>query len=780
MQLYRNQFCTGTLTSFALFVVASRALLAATLPIEKDVEWQPFAAQVNRLVEATDYLGSPLSAEEKKAIDTAMKDTDTKRAAEAVQTILDGHCLFGVTINPEMRVKVAAGPAKPELVEQGWRQFLVKVVNDSGTTAELQAVSPNAISVYSEDGGGPRRNSSDQYYRKKGETLPLTDAAQLWLDLQTYNQQPLSKTLSGLPLEYRIIQLYSRDAGRREAKFSFNVGQGTQDIGFRNELDTLFTCLPAHAITLRVRDENDQPTTAAFVIRDAQRRVYPSQAKRLAPDFPFHPQVYRSDGDTLKLPDGDYTVEFSRGPESIAQTRRLAVTPALEEAAFKVERWIDPSKLGWWSGDHHIHAAGCAHYVKPTEGVLAADMMRHCIGEDLKIGANLTWGPCFDYQKQFFCGTVDKVSQYPYLLRYDIEVSGFGSHQSGHLVLLRLKEEIYPGGDSKDHWPTLCLNTLRWAKQQGSVCGPAHSGWGLEVQTGELPNYIVPPFDGIGANEYIVDVTHELPGPDGKLLPAVDFLAMVDTPYVWELNMWYQTLNVGYRTRISGETDFPCIYDEKVGLGRSYVKLDGRLDYDTWCEGVRQGRNYVSDGKSHLMEFKVNDVAVGEKGSELRLPQPTAVKVTAKIAARLNEQPNPALQKLDYAKKPYWDIERARIGDTREVPAEVIVNGYPVAKRNIVADGKLQDVSFEVRIDRSSWVALRILPSSHTNPIFVLVDGKPIRASKRSAEWCLKSVGQCWSQKEKFIKATELKEARMAYDHARAAYQEILGQSEQD
>jgi len=87
--------------------------------------------------------------------------------------------------------------------------------------------------------------------------------------------------------------------------------------------------------------------------------------------------------------------------------------------------------------------------VKPVEGVHAEDMIRHCMGEDLKIGANLTWGPCFDYQKQFFCGTVDKVSKYPYLLRYDIEVSGFGSHESGHLCLLRLKEEFIPAATRK-------------------------------------------------------------------------------------------------------------------------------------------------------------------------------------------------------------------------------------------------------------------------------------------------------------------------------------------
>jgi len=99
-----------------------------------------------------------------------------------------------------------------------------------------------------------------------------------------------------------------------------------------------------------------------------------------------------------------------------------------------------------------------------------------------------------------------------------------------------------------------------------------------------------------------------------------------------------------------------------------------------------------------------------------------------------------------------------------------------VARKNILADGKLQDVDFDVKVDRSSWVALRILPSSHTNPIFVLVDGKPIRASRRSAEWCLKGVDQCWSQKQKFIKADEMDDAKQAYDHARQAYRALVSE----
>jgi hypothetical protein len=283
----------------------------------------------------------------------------------------------------------------------------------------------------------------------------------------------------------------------------------------------------------------------------------------------------------------------------------------------------------------------------------------------------------------------------------------------------------------------------------------------LEVETSELPNYVVPPYSGIGANEYIVDVTHKVPGPDGESVPAVDFLSMVDTPSVWELNMWYHTLNVGFRTRISGETDFPCIYGERVGLGRSYVKLSDKLTYAAWCEGIREGRNYVGEG---------------ENGSELDLAQPGLVHISARVAARLDETPNPELRRRVYSDKPYWDIERARIGDTRKVPVELIVNGYAVARKEIEADGTLRDVAFQTNLDKSSWIAIRILPSSHTNPIFVLVKDKPIRTSRRSAQWCLDGVDRCWEQKQRFIKSDEMAEAKQAYEHARQTYTQLVAE----
>ena len=739
----------------------------------EDISAQPLLHHIQRLQDALDYLGEPLPKQVMTQLNTARKTSENAAAVDLVLDALDPLCLAIITINPESRVKVSAGTVSPELAEQGWRNFLVKVVNEAGVTAPLKVSSDNALPMSFGGWGGVDRKTP-----KAGIPNLQRDR---WMGLQTYDSRPLNPTLSGLPIEYRIVQVFSRDAGKRAATLHFDVGQGTQDLGYRSELMVTFDIKASTPVTLKILDENNQPTVAEFLIRDGQGRVYPSQAKRTPPDFHFHPQVYRADGEKLVLPKGTYDVEVARGPEYFRQKIKLEVGNQPITQTFRLQRWIDPSLLGWWSGDHHIHAAGCAHYTNPTEGVLATDMMKHCLGEDLKIGANLTWGPGFDYQKQFFTGEVDKVSRYPYLLRYDVEVSGFGSHRSGHLCLLRLKEQIHPGGDSKNHWPTLCLNTLKWAQKQGAVCGPAHSGWGLKVAGDKLPTYEIPPFDGIGANEFIVDVTHEVPGPDGKMVPAVDFLSMVDTPSIWELNIWYHVLNAGFRTRISGETDFPCIYGERVGLGRAYVKLDGKLNYDEWCEGIVKGAAYVSDGRSHIIEFQANHSKMGEGKSEVHIASPGKVQVSAKVAALLNENPDGVLINKPLDQKPYWHIERARTNkDSRKVKVELIRNGYPVATQLLEADGKLQDLTFDVDIPQSSWLALRIFPSSHTNPIFVQVNQKPIRASKRSVQWCIDSVEQCWSQKEKFIAQAEMKDAIAAYNHARETYRQILAETNSD
>ena len=742
----------GSMFGFLVFAHPLSARLLAAL------EAQPLNAQVSRLVEAMAYLGEPLSDIDRERLTAAASVTDAGSALAEIQQVLDPRCLLTIRINPESRISVDRAAAPARLVEHGWRAYLVKVRNEGGVTGVLSLESPQARPVY-------RRGTG---LAMAPQSVRPADVMDRWLDLDTYGQKPMEPALSGLELEYRIVLLYSRDRGRREAQIGATLGPGTEDIGFRNRAAVLFDVAPSRDLTLRIRDENGRPSMASFVVKDKLGRVYPARAKRLAPDFFFQEQVYRTDGETIRLPAGEFTITCGRGPEYIPETRTVALNQTAASLDFRLRRWIDPPSRGWYSGDHHIHAAGCSHYESPTEGVRPEDMMRHVLGEALSVGAVLNWGPSYYHQRQFFESRDNKVSTDSTLLRYDLEVSGFPSSHCGHLVLLRLREQDYPDTRQIEDWPTWDLPILKWAKAQGAVVGFAHSGNGLQVQTRELPNYELPPFSGIGANEYIMDVTHD----------AVDFISAADTPFVHELNIWYHTLNCGYRTRISGETDFPCITDARVGGGRSYVHLPQTLTYDAWCDGVRAGRSYVSDGFSHLMNFTINNVEAGTNGGELRLERSGVLQVTVQAASLLPETSSgpPAPSRV----QGQWSPEYARVGGSRDVAVEAIVNGQPVATQRVTADGSLRDLSFDIPVQQSSWVALRILGSAHTNPMFVLIGERPIRASKRSAEWCIKCVDQCWSQKSPRIAAVDRAVAQRAYDHARQEYRRILSESVAD
>ncbi len=848
-------------------------------PVAPKIEAQPLLAQARRVAQALDFLGQPLSDEAKKTLAELKVGDGDQKVAATVQKILDPLCVAAVSIGKDGKLTAVSSSSKPELIEQGWRLALIKVLNHAGSTGTLRVDSPNARPVP----GGPK-----------------SEVATRWLGLASWYGQPLLPTLSGLDLEYTALQLYSRDTGEKTATLNFHLEGAKADrpttvrdwrfdkdtAGWKamNEADVsadrnrlLVRCTgrdpqiatdieaPAGSYVLRfwanfdmpgtgqvfwrtkgqkswparqavsfrlepgqgteytvhfkaadgitglrldpaIRPGNvtfdwillahDEPNTArasapitidakpcvpvsfrvleadgseamgSFLIRDEAGRVYPAQSKRLAPDFFFQAQVYRKTGETVRLPAGKYTIRCAHGPESVPETKTLTVGKEPVTVVYQVKRWCDPAKRGWYSGDHHIHAAGCQHYENPTEGVEPRDMMRHILGEDLKVGCCLTWGPCFDYQKRFLNGKPDDVSLPPYLLRYDVEVSGFGSQRSGHLCLLDLKEQIPAGGLSKDHWPTLGMNTLRWAKKQGAVTGPAHSATGLLRHVGRvegkdgpngLPNFNLPAYDGIGANEYVVQATHNVPGPDGKLLPAVDFISTMDTDRKTELNMWYHTLNCGFRVKASGESDFPCIYGERVGVGRVYVKVDGPNTWDKWVKGIAAGRSYVSDGTAHLMDFTATagtkKYDLGVAGSEIQLDRAGKVRLTVQAVARLPGEP--------------------------KVPVELVVNGYPVATHAIQANGKEQEVTFDADLTRSSWVAVRIFPHAHTNPFFVVVDGQPIRTSKASAEWCLRGVDQCWTMKKGTYKADERKQAEADYEHARQVYRKIKEESKE-
>jgi len=187
------------------------------LPVVEEVEWGPFRDHCGSLLKALAESKSPLPAETMRAVRALLdrKPDDPQAAVREMQKLLDPHCLLAVSINPESRVKATRGPAVPRLHQDREALVLIKVHNDGGVTHQLRLRGPEII--------GDDKRDDDR-----------------WLRAALVSEAPFGEKLTGRRLEYRLLRLRTSQSGKREATFQFDVGQGTQDLGFRAEVPILF------------------------------------------------------------------------------------------------------------------------------------------------------------------------------------------------------------------------------------------------------------------------------------------------------------------------------------------------------------------------------------------------------------------------------------------------------------------------------------------------------------------------------------------------------------
>ena len=137
---------------------------------------------------------------------------DDLEVTQRVQALLDPLCLIGVTIDEKPKPTLSIGPARPRLTERGWKTFLIKVDNRVSARGRILYDSPNA------------------------KPLPHSPAGEVesrWMQLSAFEGRPLNPEISGLALEYRVVQIYCRDAGVKNGllEVSFSpTGKGGETI----------------------------------------------------------------------------------------------------------------------------------------------------------------------------------------------------------------------------------------------------------------------------------------------------------------------------------------------------------------------------------------------------------------------------------------------------------------------------------------------------------------------------------------------------------------------
>jgi hypothetical protein len=167
------------------------------------------------------------------------------------------------------------------------------------------------------------------------------------------------------------------------------------------------------------------------------------------------------------------------------------------------------------------------------------------------------------------------------------------------------------------------------------------------------------------------------------------------------LSDWYRYLNLGYRLPVVGGSDKMSAASLLGGI-RTYVHLGDRpFSYESWMEALRAGDTFVTVGPLARMT-----VEGAPPGSRLDLP---AGGGTVSVS---------------------WQVESVSL----PIEAiEVVVGG--LTSGEVTVTGELSATgSAEVRIDASTWVALRVRGSygqrrgeiaAHTSAVQVLVDGTP-------------------------------------------------------
>jgi cysteine-rich repeat protein len=369
----------------------------------------------------------------------------------------------------------------------------------------------------------------------------------------------------------------------------------------------------------------------------------------------------------------------------------------------------------WVPSDVHVHTTGCSHPVSPEE---LASLLKT---QGLQVGATLVWGWDYDDAALFFTGRDHPLSTPGFILHYDLEVSRFAAAKTGHLLLLGLDSLAY----SSDVFeiPQSGVPVVEWARRQPrAVVGMAHGQYW--PPDGSFP---VPPGGCCVPWEVVVHAAR------GRL----DFLSMERTleeePGTFIL--WKAMQNSGFRVGIAGGSDFSCLTDQfEDATLRSDVIVDGDLTYESWLRAIKAGRTTASHGGGSRLNLRVEGRRLGE---ELQLAAPQEVTVTVETAGKG--------------------------GDVL-----ILVNGE-VAAHLPVANG-IQVAETKVRVVKSSWIAARS-PYVLTSPVYVLVEGKPIRPSPEDTCYLLRSVEHL----QDLVTSRRLR-LFASTDEALAAYAEAAGE----
>ncbi|MDA1280424.1 MAG: CehA/McbA family metallohydrolase [Chloroflexi bacterium] len=431
-------------------------------------------------------------------------------------------------------------------------------------------------------------------------------------------------------------------------------------------------------------------------VRDASTgEVVQARVQVLAPNganiAPVDAMWKVGSGEPFFYSDGQFSIETTRGYHRVLVERGTEFTPWVRTIEvdgtsdsivdIQISRWADLPDRGWHPGNTHIH-----YDEKETnpDRRLAYDSRV----EDLRMTAvSILKRWDLDYAtNKYPPGVLNEFTDTHHHVqsgeetRHNHDPSNPFQIGYGHVMLLNIRNQVDP--ISRGHivdqfdpdYPPLSYACDVANDQDGLVIW-CHNGQGMEA-------------------------------PVAAALGKVHAMNLFD-PFWTDIEYfnWYHMLNTGIKLPASTGSDWFL-----SSANRVYSQTNGGFEYESWLDGIRNGRTFITNGPALFLT-----VAGHDPGQTLEVEKGTLLHVHARWDS-------------------HYSVDRV----------EIVVNGAVVARRDFPEGSTSGHLEAELVAGVDGWIAVRLGSGSrdsfnqpiwaHTSPVYVTGTGTRSDASVDSAK----------------------------------------------
>jgi hypothetical protein len=374
----------------------------------------------------------------------------------------------------------------------------------------------------------------------------------------------------------------------------------------------------------------------------------------------------------VDLAPGTWRLSLSKGNEYLSQDHEIRLGAGEDvPRTYRLERWVDMPKRGWYSADDHIHIRR-----SPRENPL---VLKWVAAEDVHVGALLQMGDFWSdsYFSQYAWGR-DGV----YQVEDNFLTSGQEeprTHALGHTISLAA-DEFVRFQNQYYHYDQV----FDRVRELGGLAGYAHQATSYYFR---------------GHRGMTLDV----------LRKKVDFVEVLQfcggfTTEPMRTQSYYQFLDLGFKLTATAGSDFPWCGkgaggQAQIGNARFYSKVEEPLSFEGWREGLKAGHTFVSSGP--VIELTVNGRLPGDA---LDVAKGSRLAVTARANGHPGQVPLRELEIVGHQKV----LRRVAADDPGQSAAEITLD-------------------LELPVEHGLWIAARCragdLQVAHTTPVYVTVEG---------------------------------------------------------